>query len=188
MSDDGPGDGTAARPPKQEQRKASTEISEVAPGILRLELPIDLPGLGHVNTYALEDGDGFALVDPGLPGKASWDALTDRLDRAGIPLRRVHSVIVTHSHPDHFGGAGLLAESSGARIIASDRFRTFWEPEPETADGELELRAGDSEEPRDRVERMVKAMVGETHDDEGRPLPTPPFSRPNPWGGSSQPG
>jgi glyoxylase-like metal-dependent hydrolase (beta-lactamase superfamily II) len=187
MSDDGPGNGTAARPPKQEQRKATTEISEVAPGILRLELPIDLPGLGHVNTYALEDGDGFALVDPGLPGKASWEALTDRLDRAGIPLRRVHSVIVTHSHPDHFGGAGLLAEHSGARIIASDRFRTFWEPEPETADGELEVQVGDPEEPRARVERMVKAMVGETHDDEGRPLPTPPFARPTPWGGSSQP-
>jgi glyoxylase-like metal-dependent hydrolase (beta-lactamase superfamily II) len=189
MSEDGAGDRPAARPPKQEQRKASTEITEVAPGILRLQLPIDLPGLGHVNTYALEDGDGFALVDPGLPGKANWDALNDRLDRAGIPLRRVHSVIVTHSHPDHFGGAGLLAEETGAAIIASDRFRTFWEPDE--GDEELEASATDpgaraeaEDERRRKLERMVKAMSGETHDDEGRPLPTPPFGRPTPWGGT----
>ena len=63
------------RPLRQEQEQASEEITEVAPGILRLQLPIALPGLGHVNTYAIEDGDGFALVDPGLPGEPSWKAL-----------------------------------------------------------------------------------------------------------------
>ena len=31
------------------------KIVEVAPGILRLQLPIDFTGLGHVNTYALEE-------------------------------------------------------------------------------------------------------------------------------------
>ena len=107
------------RIPKQEQEPASEEITEVAPGILRLQLPIALPGLGHVNTYAIEDGDGFALVDPGLPGEASWKALLDRMDAAGIPMHRVHHVIVTHSHPDHFGGAGMLAEESGAEVVAS---------------------------------------------------------------------
>jgi glyoxylase-like metal-dependent hydrolase (beta-lactamase superfamily II) len=181
MSDDGAGNDPAARPPKQEQRPASPEITEVAPGILRLQLPIDMPGLGHVNTYALEDGEGFTLVDPGLPGKNSWEALNDRLDRAGIPMRRVHSVLVTHSHPDHFGGAGLVAEESGARIITSDRFRTFWEPD--AGDEELEVR--DAGPPRS-LERMVKAMAGDTHDEDGRPLPTPPFARSTPWGGARE--
>jgi hypothetical protein len=49
---------------KQEQEPASEEVTEVAPGVLRLQLPISLPGLGHVNCYALIDGDGVALVDP----------------------------------------------------------------------------------------------------------------------------
>jgi glyoxylase-like metal-dependent hydrolase (beta-lactamase superfamily II) len=93
---------------KQEQEEASTDITEVAPGVLRLQLPIRLPGLGHVNCYALEDDRGVALVDPGLPGPASWAALEERLAAASIPLARVHSVIVTHSHPDHFGGASRL--------------------------------------------------------------------------------
>lgn len=128
------------RPAKQEQLAASDEITEVAPGVLRLQLPIDLPGLGHVNTYALEDGDGFALVDPGLPGEASWRALNARLDAAGIPLARVHTVIITHSHPDHFGGAGLLAAEAGAEVVTSSRFRTIFDG-PLNGDAELEERA-----------------------------------------------
>ncbi|MBI2706551.1 MAG: MBL fold metallo-hydrolase [Actinobacteria bacterium] len=155
-------DGSPPRPPKQEQEAASTEVTEVAHGVLRLQLPIDFPGLGHVNTYALEDGDGFALVDPGLPGEKSWNDLNDRLERAGIPRRRVHSVIVTHSHPDHFGGAGLLAEETGARIISSERFRTFWDFD----DDELAQREpGDGSPP---VRRL------------------PNFDRPTPWGGTTE--
>jgi len=126
---------------KQEQMDASPDIIEVARGILRLQLPIDFTGLGHVNTYALEDAKGFAFIDPGLPGEEPWKILRHRMDAAGIPLRRVHTIVVTHSHPDHFGGAGLLAEKSGGTIVASERFRTFFdaadfdERELEEADG-----------------------------------------------------
>ena len=56
---------------KQEQVPATAEITEVAPNILRTQLPIDMPGLGHVNMYVLEDSRGVAVVDPGLPGKAT---------------------------------------------------------------------------------------------------------------------
>src|ERR1700685_517468 len=87
----------APRMKKQEQEDASPEIVEVAPGILRLQLPIDFTGLGHVNTYALEDDKGFTLVDPGLPGEESWMALRSRMNAAGIPLELVHTIVVTHS-------------------------------------------------------------------------------------------
>ena len=58
------------RPIKQEQETASEDISEVAAGVLRAQLPVNLPGLGHVNCYILEDEDGIAVIDPGLPGNA----------------------------------------------------------------------------------------------------------------------
>jgi len=63
-----PGDSPsgAPRPKKQEQEPASEEVTEVAPGILRMQLPIWMPGLGHVNTYGLVDDHGLAVVDPGL--------------------------------------------------------------------------------------------------------------------------
>jgi glyoxylase-like metal-dependent hydrolase (beta-lactamase superfamily II) len=155
---------TRARPPKQEQMDASPDIVEVVPGILRLQLPIDFTGLGHVNTYALEDDDGFTLVDPGLPGEESWKALRGRMDAAGIPLNRVHTIVVTHSHPDHFGGAGLLAEESGGAIVASDRFRTFFDPD-EIDDRELE--ASDDIDPAESPILNVR------------------LERPAPWGGST---
>ena len=98
---------------KQEQEPASEEVTEVADGVLRMQLPISLPGLGHVNCYALVDGDGVALVDPGLPGPESWSALVARLKHAEIPVERVHTVVVTHSHPDHFGGSAQLREVGG---------------------------------------------------------------------------
>lgn len=110
---------------RQEQENASTEVTEVAPGILRMQLPIAMPGLGHVNTYALCDDRGVAVVDPGLPGKKSWNALVDRLGKAGYKPKDVHSVIVTHSHPDHFGGAGVLRREVGADVVTHRAFRTL---------------------------------------------------------------
>ena len=110
---------------KQEQEPASEEVLEVAPNVLRLQLPISLPGLGHVNCYALVDSNGVALVDPGLPGEESWSALMQRLGRAEIPVERVHTVIVTHSHPDHFGGSAQLREVAGAEVLTHESFTSF---------------------------------------------------------------
>jgi glyoxylase-like metal-dependent hydrolase (beta-lactamase superfamily II) len=125
------------RPPKQEQEPASEDVVEVAPGVLRAQLPIDLPGLGHVNCYVLEDERGVAVVDPGLPGPKTFKALTARLASVGIPLRRVHTVVVTHSHPDHYGGAGWVRRESGADIVTHRRFRMMWDPtEPPDVDVE----------------------------------------------------
>ena len=87
---------TPTRPVRQEQEEADPTITEVAPGILRLQLPIAIPGLGHVNCYVLEDERGVALVDPGLPGPVSFKALTARLRSAGVPMSRAHTVVVTH--------------------------------------------------------------------------------------------
>ncbi|MCZ7528100.1 MAG: MBL fold metallo-hydrolase [Acidimicrobiia bacterium] len=119
-----PGD-ARERPRKQEQEPASPEVTEVAPGVLRMQLPIWMPGLGHVNMYGLVDERGLAVVDPGLPGPSSWRTLKRRLGAAGYRLRDVHTVIVTHSHPDHFGGAGRLAKEAGARLVTHASFTTW---------------------------------------------------------------
>lgn len=111
-----------SKPKRQEQEDAQEEITEVAKDILRMQLPIHLPGLGHVNMYALMDDDGAAVIDPGLPGTATWDAIVGRLKQAGLKPKDVHTVFITHSHPDHFGGAVRLHQESGARIVAHRAF------------------------------------------------------------------
>lgn len=136
---------TTGRPPRQEQEPAGTEITEMAPGILRSQLPISLPGLGHVNCYFLEDERGVAIVDPGLPGPKSWRALVDRLKQAGYKPRQVHTVVVTHSHPDHFGGAGRMRDTYGAEVISHRSFRTWFDP---AEDESLDDDAGEPTETR----------------------------------------
>lgn len=79
--------------------------AEVAPGVLwaRLALPFRLD---HVNVYAIEDRDGWVLVDSGIadpPTREAWEALLP-------PLGRVAALLVTHHHPDHVGLAGWLCE------------------------------------------------------------------------------
>lgn len=113
----------ASKQRKQEQEPARSEITELAPNVLRMELPIHMPGLGHVNCYALLDGDGAAVVDPGMPGPDNWNALKKRLKQAGLGVKDVHTVVVTHSHPDHFGGATRFVKQAGSKVIAHDAFR-----------------------------------------------------------------
>ncbi|MCB0996089.1 MAG: MBL fold metallo-hydrolase, partial [Acidimicrobiales bacterium] len=154
---------TSPKPLKQEQERASDEITEVAPGVLRLQLPVELPGLGHVNCYALEDERGVALIDPGLPGPDSWKALVERLGQAGFRVSDVHTAVITHSHFDHFGGAQQLRDEAGADILTHDDFRALWERNEagEIPDSDV-LETNDEDEIERRIEQM--------------------FSRRTPWG------
>ena len=128
---------------RQEQESARSEISEVAPNVLRMELPISMPGLGHVNCYALLDDEGATVVDPGLPGPRTWRAIQNRLKQAQLRVKDVHTVIVTHSHPDHFGGAARFAKEAGARVIAHQAFR-FGAPTQEDAEVSVDDLAAES--------------------------------------------
>src|SRR2546430_6083527 len=71
------------------------------------------------------DERGLAVVAPGLPGPQSWKALKTRLKAAGFKLRDIHTVVVTHSHPDHFGGAGRIAREAGAELVTHRAFTTW---------------------------------------------------------------
>jgi glyoxylase-like metal-dependent hydrolase (beta-lactamase superfamily II) len=93
---------------------------EVAAGVLWLRLPLPM-ALDHVNAYALDEGDGWSVVDPGMDtpaARASWSALLAG-PLAGRPVARV---IVTHHHPDHVGLAGWLT-LGGAELVIP---RTAW--------------------------------------------------------------
>ncbi len=97
------------------------EVTEVAEGILWARLPLPM-ALDHVNVYALDDGDGWTLVDTGFNSRktrAIWESLLSG-PLAGKPIKRV---LVTHHHPDHIGCAGWLMETQGAELVTT---RTAW--------------------------------------------------------------
>lgn len=181
-------DDPPARPVKQEQLAALDSVDEVAPGVLRVQLPIALPGLSHVNCYVLEDERGLTVVDPGLPNPESFESLSSRLASVGASVDHIHTVVVTHSHPDHFGGAGRLRIRNDARVIAHESFRTIFDP---ADDDSAELAdvpgAGhDPDAPRGRrnalIERWDPEAVAETMLGDG-PIEELPDRR-TIWGGT----
>jgi glyoxylase-like metal-dependent hydrolase (beta-lactamase superfamily II) len=176
-------------PVREERRPARDEVDEVAPGVLRIQLPISMPGLGHVNCYAMEDSRGVTLVDPGLPGPLTWRQLKRRMASAGLPVRRVHTVVVTHSHPDHFGQAARLRSRYGAEVITHHSFRTMLDAEAEQDDHDsyTVLEASPDADPTGSADPASSADGGEpVHRSARVKAPTgveTPFSRETPWGG-----
>ncbi|MDE2304133.1 MAG: MBL fold metallo-hydrolase, partial [Gammaproteobacteria bacterium] len=71
--------------------------------------------LPWINVWAIEDGDGWAIVDTGLDSEAAVSAWETALEKA-LGARPVTRVIVTHMHPDHCGLAGWLTERFSARL------------------------------------------------------------------------
>lgn len=100
---------------------SGAEAVTVAPGILWLRLPLPMQ-LDHVNVYALDDGDGWTIIDTGFAGRrarAAWEAILAG-PLAGRPVRRV---VITHYHPDHIGLAGWFQTEHGAELVTT---RTSW--------------------------------------------------------------
>lgn len=92
-------------------------IAAIAPGVhwIRLSLPFRLD---HINVWALEEDDGWTLVDTGIRTEetvATWKALTSQPPLDG----RLKRVIATHMHPDHVGMAGWLTRQHDIELWIS---------------------------------------------------------------------
>ena len=103
-----------------EQPPEHGQATEIAEGVLWLRLPLPM-ALDHVNIYALDDPDGWTIVDTGMNSRktrAIWEAaLTGPL--GGKPVARV---LLTHHHPDHVGLVGWF-QDRGAELLTT---RTAW--------------------------------------------------------------
>jgi glyoxylase-like metal-dependent hydrolase (beta-lactamase superfamily II) len=79
---------------------------EVAPGVRWVRMPLPF-SLKWINLWLIEDGDGWTVVDTGIPNsetKGHWRTIFEN-ELGGRPIKRV---IVTHMHPDHIGLAGWM--------------------------------------------------------------------------------
>jgi len=92
------------------------QAMEVAPGIVRLELPMPFE-LKHVNVFLLRDGAGFTLIDTGLQTDESRQVLNQKLAALKVPVERIERILITHIHPDHFGLAAELRERATAELV-----------------------------------------------------------------------
>jgi glyoxylase-like metal-dependent hydrolase (beta-lactamase superfamily II) len=89
---------------------------QVADGVFRIPLNMPGDGLKAVNVYAIETGEGLALVDAGWRTPTSLDELAAALSSVGHEVSSIHDVYVTHVHRDHYTLAVELRRRFGTRI------------------------------------------------------------------------
>jgi len=93
-------------------------MTEVFPGIRRLQMPITLEqtDLEYINAYLIEGEEGYLLVDSGWNTDESFTYLHNTLVKSGIKFNDIKQIVVTHIHPDHYGMAGRIKALSGATL------------------------------------------------------------------------
>jgi glyoxylase-like metal-dependent hydrolase (beta-lactamase superfamily II) len=88
------------------------------------------PPRSHVNAYAVNTGDKLYLVDSGtgtLLG-AALGRVSENLVLAGINPEQVDAILLTHLHPDHFGGMTMEGKPvyPNAEVFVSEADAKFW--------------------------------------------------------------
>ena len=68
--------------------------------------------------YAIRDSAGHTLIETGCGGHDAVKHTLAAMEHAGVSPQSVHTVLVSHAHPDHYGGIHALREHApGVRIL-----------------------------------------------------------------------
>jgi glyoxylase-like metal-dependent hydrolase (beta-lactamase superfamily II) len=87
-------------------------------GVHRVTLPLPW-ALDHVHCYAVDDAEGWTLIDCGVGTPGTGRRWQQALAQLGHP--HVRRLVITHYHPDHIGASTRLAELTGAEEIVQGR-------------------------------------------------------------------
>jgi len=141
-------------------------MKEVLSGIYQLTLTMSGFPPGAVNSYLIQDNNGYLMIDTGWDTPPSLQGLENQMSELGADLPDIKSVAVTHAHVDHFGLTPRLKHTYQAKIYLHrkeldlirfryshrDRFlssmdkflRTHGFPEAELTPPEIQIPASDS--------------------------------------------
>lgn len=108
---------------------------------MRLSPRLYLVGSGEVglsdpndcHIYLLDGGGEYALIDAGCGTERSIAGILATMEREGLDPARLRTVILTHSHFDHAGGANHFRATYGCRVVAPVGERHFIEEHADPA-------------------------------------------------------
>jgi glyoxylase-like metal-dependent hydrolase (beta-lactamase superfamily II) len=136
----------------------------------RVTLPLPW-ALDHVHCYAVDDSEGWTLIDCGLGTPGTGRRWGEALALLGNP--DVRRIVITHYHPDHIGASTRLAEITGAEEIVQGRadrdltVRTWLDPDSGARFGRYLLAHGmpveDAERSAGEEDELPIAPVDPTH-------------------------
>jgi glyoxylase-like metal-dependent hydrolase (beta-lactamase superfamily II) len=114
----------------------------------------DTPEYGAV--YIL-DAERPAIVDSGIG--TNYERILEALKTVGIAPEELEVIVATHVHLDHAGGAGFLAEETGADVYVHESGAKFladpgplWEGTKKAVGGQIKHYTEPKPVPADRIE------------------------------------
>ncbi|MBT3217732.1 MAG: MBL fold metallo-hydrolase [Proteobacteria bacterium] len=105
------------------ERRLGERLFEVAPDVYRIPLPTDF-NVGDINVYFI-DGPDAVLIDAGVSGERNLSTLAGALSIINRKIEVVNTLLVTHTHVDHAGGAKTIKEASGCEVFLHRRARPW---------------------------------------------------------------
>lgn len=90
-------------------------------GIHLIPLPLPFKSPAWVNTYAIESDEGLLLIDCGTDWEPGRQALSEGLDILGLEESAIHTLLVSHLHPDHVGMSARVVGDLGCRFVMHER-------------------------------------------------------------------
>ena len=85
-------------------------MREIVPHVTLIE------GLRGANVYLLAGQGKLTMVDSGMAGDV--ERIAAQLRQGGYTMSQVETLVLTHAHGDHVGGAAEVARRSGAEVVA----------------------------------------------------------------------
>jgi glyoxylase-like metal-dependent hydrolase (beta-lactamase superfamily II) len=102
--------------------------TKIIDGIFKLYVPMPDNPLENTNAYLIKSNNGDLLIDTGWNSDISLQALERELQDAGTNIKNVRRIVVTHSHPDHYGLVSKIKKTHDVTIYLHRRekeiFRT----------------------------------------------------------------
>ncbi len=90
-------------------------------GIHLIPAPLPFKSPPWVNTYVIEADDGLLMIDCGADWEEGRSAIRDGFESLGFEESAVHTLVVSHLHPDHVGMSSRLVREWGCRFVMHDR-------------------------------------------------------------------
>lgn len=90
-------------------------------GIHLIPAPLPFKSPPYVNVYVLESAAGLLLIDCGADWPPGREALDRGMGALGLEGSSVHTLVVSHLHPDHVGMSSRLVREWGCRLVMHQR-------------------------------------------------------------------
>jgi metallo-beta-lactamase class B len=77
-------------------------------------------GILSVSSWAVTTSAGIILIDTLNTPEEAQDSIEGGLKKIGLDPAQIKYIVVTHAHPDHYGGAQYLADKYHAQVVMSE--------------------------------------------------------------------